>query len=48
MPRLKNSLTDVVVNVDEATAATLPAEWKPVESGRKAPAKATAKAAEKK
>ena len=31
MPRLRNSKTGVVANVDEATAATLGPEWEPTE-----------------
>jgi hypothetical protein len=32
MPRLTNTMTGVVVNVDDATAAQLGADWSPVES----------------
>jgi len=42
MPRLTNSLTGVVVNVDEETASRLSSEW---ESADEAPAKAPAKKA---
>lgn len=31
MPRLTNTVTGVVVNVDEGTASTLSADWVPVE-----------------
>ena len=40
MPRLINSETGVVVNVDDDTAARLNAEWK--QEARKAPAKKAA------
>ena len=33
MPRLRNSLTGVVVNVDDETAGRLNSEWEPAESG---------------
>ncbi|WP_336715341.1 DUF7302 family protein [Arthrobacter sp. USHLN218] len=36
MPRLTNSLTGVVVNVDDATAEQLGPEWGPAAGGAKA------------
>lgn len=43
MPRLTNSATGVVVNVDDATAARLGAEWAAAEKSKpKAPPKKAA------
>lgn len=38
MPRFTNSLTGVVVNVDEATAAQLGADWSPTGGSAKSAA----------
>lgn len=39
MPRLRNTATGVVVNVDERTVAGLPGKWVPVEKPKPAPVK---------
>lgn len=39
MPRLRDTRTGVVVNVDDATASGLGTAYEPVESEKKAPAK---------
>lgn len=49
MPKLRHKSSGVVVNVDEASAATLGSEWAPLEAPKKeepkkpAPRKRTAK-----
>lgn len=47
MPRLRNSVTGVVVNVSDETAATLGPEWKPLDKSepqkKPAPKRATKK-----
>lgn len=48
MPRLRNSLSGVVVVVDDATAATLGGEWSPVPEAVTAPAKRSGRPAAKK
>jgi len=35
MPRLRNSVTGVVVNVDDVTAGRMNSEWKPAEAPAK-------------
>ncbi|MET0887355.1 MAG: hypothetical protein ABWX92_12995 [Mycetocola sp.] len=42
MPRLRDTRTDVVVNVDDATASALGAAYVPVEEVKKAPVKKAA------
>jgi hypothetical protein len=47
MPRLRNEVTGVVVNVSDETAALLGADYKPVEAEKKAPAKRASSKTEK-
>lgn len=42
MPRLRDTRTDVVVNVDDATALALGAAYVPADEVKKAPAKKAA------
>lgn len=42
MPRLRDTRTSVVVNVDDATAKNLGVAYEPAEEPKKAPAKRTA------